>query len=278
MPDHSTHFEASGGGLVLANAILLYRHEAPRNRQFYAERRDDAAAFASFHRIEQDGEGVPTIAAGVPLTRSHLRQWTDALGRTAIPEILPETVLVAHPDLLAWWVPAQVRTAYFALSDPPSDLRALSGRTNVAVPYPAHLFVATGSGLGVYALPTNRRPVADTPVLYSPILNVYTDGALCWGSIARPRGLSIAAIPDFERAVFDSWSTHPNPGQELTVTGKGGLVRLWDELAARGADRFPVRRLKPFVATGRRRAMGSASVAAVGKMTVGKIIAASARR
>jgi hypothetical protein len=49
------------------------------------------------------------------------------------------------------------------------------------------------------------------------------------------------------RALFDSWSTHPNPGQELTVTGKGGLVRLWDNLAATRATRFPVKRLKAFV-------------------------------
>ena len=31
MSDHSTHFEASGGGLVLTNAILLYANQAPRH-------------------------------------------------------------------------------------------------------------------------------------------------------------------------------------------------------------------------------------------------------
>ena len=50
-------------------------------------------------------------------------------------------------------------------------------------------------------------------------LNIFIDGRLCWRNISRPGALTIAAIPDFE--VFESWSAHPNPGQELTVTGKG---------------------------------------------------------
>src|SRR3546814_944816 len=77
MSDHSTQFEASGGGLVLRGAILLYRNEGPRNLRSYGSHRGDAAAFASMHAVEHDEEGRPTIAAGVPLSRAHLRQWAD---------------------------------------------------------------------------------------------------------------------------------------------------------------------------------------------------------
>jgi PRTRC genetic system protein B len=246
MANHSTVFEATGGGMALTSAILLYRTEPNHGTHSYGSAPRDAAAFASIHSVEQDAEGRPVIAAGAPLSRAHLRQWTEALGRTIVPEILPGNMLVAHPDILAWWVPAKVRPAYFALTPPNDDLEALSGRTIVPVPYPAHLLVATRSGLGVYALPANRRPTADTKILHSPILNVFIDGRLCWGNIPRPKTLAIASIPDFERALFDSWSTHPNPGQEFTVTGRDGLVRLWDDLATRRARRFPVSRLKPF--------------------------------
>ncbi len=62
----------------------------------------------------------------------------------------------------------------------------------------------------------------------------------------KPKALNVASMAQFEAAVFDSWSTHPNAGQDQSVTGKGGLVRLWDDLAARGAKVFPVSRLKPF--------------------------------
>ena len=191
--------------------------------------------------VEHGGEGGPTIAAGTPLTRAHLRQWTEALGRAAPPQILPHNVLVAHRDMLAWWTPEQVRPAYFDLSTPPAGLRVLAQRTIRPVPYPAQLFVATPRRLGVYALAENERPSATTRVLHSPVLNVFVDGSLCWGNIPRPRTLDVAAIPDFERALFDSWSTHPNPGQELTVTGKGGLLKLWDDLAARQATRKATR-------------------------------------
>lgn len=265
----ATEFEATEGGLVLTSAILLYQTEQVADRNRYATPRAGGPTFASLHPVEQDA-GRPTIGAGAPLSRAHLRKWTEALGRTKAPEILPGNVLVAHTDVLAWWVPAKVRASYFALTMPPEGLRALALRTVVQLPYPAHLFVATRGGLGVYALPTSERPTADTVVLHSPVLNVFVDGRLCWGNIAQPKTLTIAAIPEYERAVFDSWSTHANPGQEGTVTGKGGLVRLWDNLAARKARSFPTHRLKPFGSIARGAAAGQ-------PMTLGALIKRSAR-
>lgn len=267
MAQHSTQFEATPGGLVLSSAILLYHSEG---RPPFAGASGGEPAFASIHAVEHQ-DGQPVIAAGTPLSRAHLRQWTEALGRTVAPEILPENVLVAHPDMLAWWVPEEVRPAYFALSTPPADLKALSERITLPLPYPAHLFVATRGSLRVFALPTNARPTADTVLLHSPVLNVYLDGRLCWGNIPKPKHLGIASMADYERAVFDSWSTHPNPGQELTVTGRGGLVRLWDDLAARRARRFPVQRLRPFHPKGRKQAE------VAGAITLATLIAGSAR-
>lgn len=283
MSSHTAHFEATAGGMVLTDAILLYRTQNSQGPNSYATVRPDAHAFASIHRVEQQEAGGSIIAAGTPLTRAHLRQWTEALGRAAPLEILPENVLVAHPDLLAWWTPEQIRPAYFDLSDRFSfpggtdSLKALSARTVVPVPYPAHLFVATRRRLEVYALPDNQRPTAATPLLHSPVLNVYIDGSLCWGNIPQPKSLTVAAIPEYEAALFDSWSTHPNPGQELTVTGKGGLVRLWDNLAARKANRFPVRRLKPFAFDRRQQARRTARITTE-PVTLGRLIAARAGR
>lgn len=264
MSEHRTHLESTAGGLTLSHAILLYRAGATGQAM---------AAFASIHAVDHDDLGSATIAAGTPLTRAHLRQWTEALERTVLPELLPANVLVAHSDMLAWWTPAQVRPGWFALSNPPPDLRRLGERTIVPVPYPAHLFVATRFGLGVYALPIDGRPTADTGLRHSPILNVFADGRLCWGSIPKPSELRIASIPAFERAVFESWSTHPNPGQDLTITGKGGLVRLWDDLAARGARRFPVRRLKPLRVGAGQRGPQRSRAAVSPPLTLGKLIA-----
>lgn len=278
MTDHCTQFEATGGGMMLTNAIFLYRNETRGRSAGYGSHTGEAGAFASIHRVEHRDEGGPIVAAGTPLTRAHLRQWTDALGKSAPPEVLPPNILVAHADVLAWWVPAHVRPSYFNLSRPPAGLRALAARTIVRVPYPAHLLVATRWGLGVYALPTNERPTGETSVLHSPILNVFINGSLCWGNIPRPKSLNVSAIPEFEQALFDSWSTHPNPGQELTVTGSGGLIALWDDLAARGATRFPVRRLKPFLGERRQRRPRASKALSDRGMTLGRLIAESAAR
>ena len=258
----TTEFEATTGGLVLSNAILLYG--SPNGIP-----RDGAPAFASFHAVDH-ATGQPIIGAGAPLTRGHLRRWAEALDRNTRPEILPDNVLVSHPDMLAWWVPEQVRPGYFALTARLKDLKVLGKRTRVAVPYPAHLFIVARGNLGVYALPQNKRPTAETVALHSPVLNVFLDGQLCWGNIAKPKRLSVSSMAEYERAVFDSWSTHPNAGQDQTVTGKGGLVRLWDDLAATGAQRFPVRRLRPFHPATRRPANAS-------PITVGQLIAGGAK-
>jgi len=247
MSNHSTQFEATAGGMKLTNAILLYQPGSNGPAQ-----RKGASAFASIHDVHEHDTG-PMIAAGAPLTRAHLRQWAKALDKATVPEILPANVLVAHPDLLVWWVPAQVRLAYFDLSRPPTGTKALAQRTSVPVPYPAQLFVANRRGLGVYALPVSERPNAETHLLHSPVLNVYLTGQLCWGNIPRPKVLTIASIAEYERAIFESWSTHPNAGQEATVTGKGGLIKLWDDLATTKVQSFPVKRLKPFDPQGRPR-------------------------
>lgn len=266
----STSFEPTDGGLVLTDAILLYRTAMRDDANRYTMSVPRGDTFASIHAVEH-GDGQPTIAAGAPLTRAHLRQWTEALGRKVAPEILPGNVLVAHPDILAWWVPAKLRTSYFDLTKPPAGVQALAQRTVLQLPFPAHLFVATRGRLCVYALAVSERPTADTILLHSPVLNVYIDGSLCWGNIPRPKSIVPASMPDYERAVFDSWSTHPNVGQEDTVTGKGGLVRLWDRVAASKATRFPIRRMRPFVHCDGRKADRQ-------PMTLGALIQRSTRK
>ena len=56
MPDHSAHFEATAGGMVLTNAILLYRTETPRGLDPHRAPRQDGHAFASIHHVEHGGE------------------------------------------------------------------------------------------------------------------------------------------------------------------------------------------------------------------------------
>lgn len=246
MPDHSAQFEQPATGLELAQAILLYKPAAERPISPYGEPGRPAPALATIHPVAVGDTGEAEIGAGRPMTRADLRHWTEVLKPASPPQLLPENILVAHPDMLAWWIPAGVRPAYFALTSPPEGLQVLYERTITAAPYPAHLLIATPKRLAVFALRTSERPSATTELLHSPILNVFLDATLCWGNIPVPKCLDIDAIPQWEAALFDSWSTHPNVGQDSTVKGKGGLISLWDELVAFKRKRFPVSQLKPF--------------------------------
>lgn len=246
MSDHSVQFEPASGGLELSQAILLYTPNDKRPLSPYGGPDARRSALATIHPISTSPAGAAEIGAGRPMTRADLRHWTEHLAPAMPPQILPDNVLVAHPDMLAWWIPEGMRPAYFNLSSPPQGLQVLFEPTITSAPYPAHLLIATRKRLSVFALPNSERPCAATKLLHSPILNVFLDGRLCWGNIPVPTSLDIDAIPQWEAALFDSWSTHPNPGQDATIRSKGGLIPLWDELIAFKRRRFPVSKLKPF--------------------------------
>jgi hypothetical protein len=96
MTDHCVQFERTAGGMMLTNAILLYRSDGARGLGSHLTLakmpRHSPASIRS-----GDAIGAPTIAAGTPLTRAHLRHWSQALGRVAPPQILPKRCLSPIP-------------------------------------------------------------------------------------------------------------------------------------------------------------------------------------
>lgn len=239
---HRTAIEASNSSLALSQAILLYTTTGSGR---------EIPAYATRHPVTIDAGGNPEIGAGTALTEDTLRKWHAQIHRATKPELLPENVLVSHQDMLIWWVPAQTRTAWFNISKNhlPEDARHLTEETVQPVPYPAHLFAVVGRTFHVYALKTNKRPTPDTVLHHSPVLNVFSNSTLCWGNIKNPGKPILANIPLYERAVFDSWSTHPNPGQNQAIRYQGGLIALWDFLIDIKANKFPGRTLKPVTST-----------------------------
>ena len=97
------------------------------------------------------------------------------------------------------------------------------------------------------------------------------DGAVS----ASIQDLEDSRLPDGDVTVAVEYSTL-NYKDGLAITGKGGLVRLWDDLAARKAKRFPVRRLRPFD-PGRTR-QASRRATRTDQMTLGKLLARGANQ
>lgn len=209
----------------LKSAILVYSGGHMAN-----------GAFAACHEVCHSKAESQRLGPATALSTAFLRELSRGLGAMTRPEILPDNVLVRTPEMLIWWTPAQRRRMLFSTAD---VLGAVSGRT---FPQPALVFKVTRKELGIRALSANRRPVGDTPLSVAPYYNVNSDGLVCQGSMRAPAQATVASIPEWEKAFFDSEFTHIYGGGRFTKH-PGGLPRLWTNLAA--ATRFPAAALVP---------------------------------
>ena len=143
---------------------------------------------------------------------------------------MPENVVARTPELIAWWLPAAVRPMFFRDG---SELAGISGKL---FPHPALLFVVRNRALFVRAFPKNRRPDPDTKLAAAPYWNIDSNGAVCAGTMRAPKSLTVASIPAWQQAFFQSEFTHPGGAGRLTKR-KGGTAALWKSLS--GKKGFP---------------------------------------
>ena len=205
--------------LKLYQAVLLYRNDHG-NR-----------VMATLHGVMQNETNCPpALGAGQLLSTAALRELTKQLGTSSQAECLPNNVVARTPELIAWWTPASVRPMFFRHG---SDLANVSGQL---FPHPALLSAVRSGVLFVRALPENRRPVANTKLAAAPYWNIDSNGAVCAGTMRIPKSLSVASIPTWQQAFFQSEFTHPGGAGRLT-TRKGGTAALWKSLV--GKKRFP---------------------------------------
>lgn len=209
--------------LKLHQAVLLYRTD------------HSTRCMATVHRVMQkDPAGAPVLGAGELLSTAALRELTRELGTACKVEFLPENVVARTPDLLAWWIPAAIRRMFFRSG---SELAETSGKL---FPHPALLFVVCCGGLYLRALPMSRRPSTETQLAAAPYWNVDSNGAVCAGSMRKPKSSAVSSIAAWQQAFFQSEFTHPGGGGRLTKR-RGGTTALWKSLA--GKKRFPTRTL-----------------------------------
>lgn len=201
--------------LKLYQAVLLYRNDHG-NR-----------LMATVHGVVQKAsDGTPLLGSGQLLSTAALREMTKQLGTSCPAEFLPENVVARTPELIAWWAPAAVRPMFYRDG---SELAGISGKL---FPHPALLFVVRNGVLFVRALPTNRRPDTDTRLAAAPYWNIDGNGAVCAGTMRTPKSLTVASIPAWQRAFFQSEFTHPGGAGRLTKR-KGGTATVWKSLAGK---------------------------------------------
>jgi len=212
--------------LTLKGALLVYQG---RSR-----------GFVTWHEVRRDAtEGAPFLGEARELTTEFVHRLAQGLG-TAIPnEILPENILAGSAETMAWWTPATVRTMFFAAHDP--DAHRLNG---MRFSQPPLVWKVNGKDLWLRALPESRRPVARTQLTIAPYWNVDGEtGWTCQGSMRTPDDMSVAGIPLWEQAFYQSEFTHHTGTRRLTTCPRG-FLGLWNGLAG-GRRKFPVKYLTP---------------------------------
>ena len=203
----------------LYQAVLLYRND--HGNRF----------MATVHGVVQkETDGTPMLGSGQLLSTSALRELTKQLGTSCPAEFLPENVVARTPELIAWWSPVAVRPMFFRDG---SELADVSGKL---FPHPALLFVVRTGVLFVRAISENRRPDPDTRLAAAPYWNIDSNGAVCAGTMRIPKSVTVASIPAWQQAFFQSEFTHPGGAGRLTKR-KGGTAALWRSLT--GKKVFP---------------------------------------
>lgn len=217
----------------LREALLVYRSD----RQNSTMRSSDIApTFVTKHAIQLSAEGTPTMGPGAVLDKSDLDTLIKGLRGVVPVEFLPPNVLVRTQESVVWWTPAAIRPMFY-LKDKSAELDQLSGKR---FPQPPLLFRASAGNLDVRALLRNERPQLDSPLFRAPYWNVYDTGNICLGSTKIPGDASVASLPRWEQAFFESEFTHSNTTCKLTEH-PGGFIGLWKSLA--GKKTFPVEHL-----------------------------------
>jgi PRTRC genetic system protein B len=212
---HPVNIAAAGETVLnLVSAVLMYKS-------------DRGEVYATTHPVVPDAQhpGRKVIGAGVPLSKGALAKFADAVAAaTALSGFLPENLLFSSPNLIAWWVPAQVRVTWFKAA----GTGKIDGSGQAA--HPALVFVATPNDWYVFALADNARPAPSTSLRHSPHFNVWDGGRICTGNVQLPATFGAEVIHSYEDAFFRSHFTHPN--RDKAVKYKGGIQQLWrDQLA-----------------------------------------------
>lgn len=193
------------------------------------------------HHAVVNGEPAAGQLAGRDQIVNLLR---DLLGATETRSLPPAHVLFADSGRMLWYRPSQRRPIFFHTGRKEFDAE-LRGKSAV---YPALLFLAVPGNLYVWALASDERPEANTPVYRAPFLNLYESGHMCAGTSKLPLQVS-GDVGPFERAFFETTFTHSNYRDKLT-THSGGHDGLWRALAHPERQTFPADCLFPLAGKG----------------------------
>ena len=217
----------------LQKAILLYGQTGYQN-----------ISYATIHPVDCVKDGAPVIRAGRPADRDSLKAVCASLMESARVRsgILPDNVLSLGLEHVVWWSRPGMHTHFFDCRQSADGAVSVGKRAGTA-PTPGLIFVAKQQNMWVYAVKSDARPDADTPLYHAPYMNVWEDSRLCVGSMPLPDSTMAESVSTWENAFWNSSFSHPNHPKPLNY--KGGIHAFSLDLLSNKFRKFPQRVLRP---------------------------------
>ncbi len=160
-------------------------------------------------------EGQVQVGVGRPVSAAELMEALEGVTSSGSVDewergFVPKGVFYMTQRWVGWEVPAR-----------PALLRIK--KEEIIAPLPRLLLFSDGEDLRVCAVRHRAKLGAETPVFHAPLLNVYQNGSVCWGSVRKPKSSSVREVDQkaWEAALIDSVGTHINHPHTLTLTGGG---------------------------------------------------------
>jgi PRTRC genetic system protein B len=151
-------------------------------------------------------------------------------------ELLPENILIKTAQLTMWTVKGEVRDMLFKSE-------------KITVPYPDLIFAFAKNKLFIFAYKAkkNERPTLETQLYNAPLMNIYSDGGLCFGDTVPPAVATNSNLKEYESALFDTRYSHINHDYTFNMkrderTSTEECMKQWKALSKH--KKFPVRLLR----------------------------------
>jgi len=218
---------------IAANRAILF-HQASDAGQHVSHQN-----FATIHNIELL-DNTPVIKEGQLMSHDTIMEVLSnmaGLSQHKMLQLLPENVLAHTQDALVWYMEGKVRPMLFKLN---------KKSVKINVPWPTLIFKVTDNELSVAALRYKRKPKADDPIYYSPLMNVYDNHTVCVGTADCPDGAELDDMFAWNKVIYETFFTHINHSHTLATkddkeTSTKQLFSFWKSL--KGKTKFPLAKL-----------------------------------
>lgn len=193
--------------------------------------------FPMYHAAAQ-GSRSKQLGHGRPITFTEASKLVEPPDSEADVSWIPANLIKRSSSQLVWTMPPATRMLWFKMQ----GQRVQS----IRAPWPRLVLIADRDGeLRVFAIKGAERPTPDTPLFHAPLMNINSQGLLCFGNVSKPE-FSVSNLQEFEKAITHSHFTHTNNAH--TFADKGSVtddrhIENWREIS-RMKD-FPEKKLRP---------------------------------